>query len=328
VYLWCQALIEPRDITHAIELVDTVMSVNAPIDGDFTPQPEPEEYEIEQAQPMSDERLKAIIAQKIQSSHQWYGTGKLAAQRMAADRYYNGDPRGDEVDGRSQVVSRDLAETVDALMPDLLEIFASGDEIVKFEPNSEKDEKLAEQATDYINWLFYQQNDGFNLLHTWFKDALLKRNGITKAWFEKRINRTKENYEGLDQQQFDLLKNDPNLTILNAKQNPQQVQIIDTVTGMPSVQTIPYFDCTLILSKPEKKILVDNVAPDEFIIERRAVSDTKARFLAHRTKRTFSDLVEMGFDKDTVYSIPRGDETSFRLIPRATALTRVCVRFG
>jgi hypothetical protein len=302
-----------HDINHAADLISTIMGETAP-----TSQ--------QGQQGMSEQDLLSMIAAKMQSSHQWYGSGKLASDRIQADSYYRGEPRGDEVDGRSQVVSRDVAEAIDSIMPSLMRIFAGGDKVVVFEPNGPEDEDAAAQATDYINNVFMEQNEGFMTLHTWFKDALLKKVGIVKIWHDVRIKRTKETYQGLTQEQFNTLSQDNSVQVADVKQYPDDnyrpQPPIDSETGQPALdpatgQPIPpppppmLFDCTVVCAKPEKKIMVANVAPDEFMIERRAVNDETAGFLAHRFKTTIGDLIEQGFEPEKVKSIPSGDDNDY-----------------
>lgn len=262
-------------------------------------------------QPMSDSTLRALIAQKMQSSHQWYGSGKLASQRMDADKYYRGDPLGNEVDGRSQVVSRDVAEAVDSMIPSFMRIFAAGEEVVKMDATTPEAEEAAKQATDYLNWLFLQKNEGFQILYTWFKDALLKKNGIVKCWFETRISRKKDNYENLTEQEFAVLKTDPTKQMFHVEQSQMPVQVLDPVTMAPTVQQVPVYNCTVMSATPVKKICVANVPPDEFVIERRAASLETANFMAHKCKRTASDLIELGFDPAMVKGLPRGDDENY-----------------
>ncbi len=147
---------------------------------------------------MTEDELRQLLSAKIQNSIGYQG-GRLSQERQVADRYYNGEPFGNELAGRSQVVSRDVAEAVDGMMPSLMKIFTSGDEIVKFEPQGPEDEEIAKQATDYVNWIFMRQNPGFDNLFTWFKTGLLKKNGLLKIWWDRRELDKKETYEGLCQ---------------------------------------------------------------------------------------------------------------------------------
>lgn len=314
-----------NDDQHLTDLVDTLTvphNIQRRLGMYAAPTPQPEAIQS-QNQQMSDSTLIALIGQKMSSSHQWFGSGKMASQRMKADQYYRGDPLGNELVGRSQVVSRDVAEAVDSLMPNLIRIFASGDQVVVMEPSRPDAEEAAKQATDYLNWTFLQQNEGFQVLYTWFKDALLKRNGIVMAWYETRTSRKKDEYEGLTEGQYQSIKSDPSIEILQMNPYPDPASVpqpmmgpmgpmIDPHTGQPAMQPpAMLYDCTIMSAQPVKKLIVENVPPDEFVIERRAASLDSASFMARRRKMALSDLIELGFDKDTVMNIPQGDDQDF-----------------
>jgi hypothetical protein len=120
------------------------------------------------------------------------------------DRYL-GEPYGDEETDRSQVVSMDVADVVDSILPDLMEIFFGGDQVVKFDPEGPEDIQAAEQETDVLNYIVQQQLDGFLLHYEWFKDALLQRNGYVKWWWEVKKDTRTERYFGLAQDGIDAL---------------------------------------------------------------------------------------------------------------------------
>ena len=143
--------------------------------------------------PISEANRAAILAeaQRRVAAADGGQTSTLANQRLTADKYYRGEPFGDEVNGRSSVVSRDVAQYVDSQMPSLMRVFASGDEVVVFEPTEPQDEEGAKQATDYVNWI-WRQNDGFVRFHNWFKDGLLFKLGVVKIWWDEVEDRTRE----------------------------------------------------------------------------------------------------------------------------------------
>lgn len=288
----------PHDLIHAL---DGLAALDHP--GQENEAPEPDEQEEQAPETMSEYDLLNMIKQKIETSHQWYGSGKLSSKRIEADRYYRGEPLGNEQDGRSQVVSRDVAEVVDGAMPSMMRVFAGGEQVCAFEPHGPEDEEAAKQATDYINYIFMNENEGFMLLYTWFKDAFLKKNGIVKAWHEVRHKRTKERYQGLTQEQLMALQMNTDVQVTEVEQT---VEVIVGPTGEPA--QVPLFSCVVISTKPEKRIRVENVAPDEFLIERRTTSIYTAGFLAHRGKRTISDLIECGHDPEVLMKLPRGED--------------------
>jgi hypothetical protein len=114
---------------------------------------------------MTDEEVKSLLDEEIRSAI-GYDSSELSNQRKTALEYYYGEPFGNEVEGRSSYVSRDVADTIEWIMPSLMRIFTGGDNIVRFEPQGPEDEKKAEQATDYVNYIFQRQNDGFLTLYT------------------------------------------------------------------------------------------------------------------------------------------------------------------
>jgi hypothetical protein len=156
---------------------------------------------------MSVSDLKAMLASEKANALAAISAARLADERADAMDYYLGDMRKDmpAQDGRSRAVSTDVADTIEGLMPNLMDIFAGSDEVVRFEPVGPEDEAAAQQETDYINHVFMQQNTGFMILYSFIKDALLSKVGIVKVWWEEREEETRETYYDLSDDQFALL---------------------------------------------------------------------------------------------------------------------------
>ena len=132
---------------------------------------------------MTDSELRAVIDHEVSESSAWTGSA-LAGDRERNLQYYYGLPLGNEVDGRSQVVSWDVFEVVESAIPSMIEPFFSGDHIGECEPAEEGDEDYAEQATDYINHIIKKRNDGFIIFNTWIKDGFLSKVGIVRTWWD------------------------------------------------------------------------------------------------------------------------------------------------
>ena len=145
---------------------------------------------------MDESKLKAILDSEIWSSLGFIQS-ETTGERQQALEYYLRRPYGNEVEGKSQVVTGEVAEAVDGALPQLIRIFTSSENIVQFDPVKEGDEDLANQATTYVNHVFYKDNDGFSVLHNWFKDALLEKVGVVKVYWDDETNITKETYKGL-----------------------------------------------------------------------------------------------------------------------------------
>jgi hypothetical protein len=151
--------------------------------------------------------LKALLAAEKSDALAAISAARLAEERADAMDYYLGDMRKDmpAQDGRSRAVSSDVADTIEGLMPNLMDIFAGSDEVVRFEPVGPEDEAAASQETDYVNHVFMQQNPGFMILYSLIKDALLSKVGIVKVWWEEREEEERETYYDLTDDQFALL---------------------------------------------------------------------------------------------------------------------------
>jgi branched-chain amino acid transport system substrate-binding protein len=132
---------------------------------------------------MDETQLKTILEAEIDNALGYIET-ETTEQRRRALQFYNREPFGNEVEGRSQIVTGEVAESIDSALPALLRVFTQGDDIVRAEASGPGDEQLAKQITEYLNYVFYRDNPGFSVLNIWFKDALLQKNGVVKAWWD------------------------------------------------------------------------------------------------------------------------------------------------
>ncbi len=160
--------------------------------------------------------LKAILSNERRDALSAQRSSKLSGDRSDAMDYYMGDMTKDmpAADGRSRAVSTDVADTIEGLMPALMEIFAASEDVVRFDPVGPEDEQAAEQETDYVNHVFMQQNPGFMVLYSMIKDALLSKVGIVKVWWDECEIEERETYYDLDDATFMMLVNDPNVEIV------------------------------------------------------------------------------------------------------------------
>lgn len=216
-------------------------------------------------------------------------SGALSEQRRQAMQYYYGQPYGNEIEGRSQVVTTEVKDAVEGILPSLMKIFTSSDEIVRFDAQNPEDEAAAQQATDYLNYLFTRQNNGFVVLYCLFKDALLQKTGFAKVYWEDYEDQEKETYEGLTDLELTMLAQEPDLEIVSheATEGP-----VDPNTGQPT----QLHDVTFRRSKKYGKVCIDPCPPEEILISRETPNDlNKARFIEHRTRKSISDLRKMGY---------------------------------
>ena len=162
--------------------------------------------------PKTDEELVARVDSEITEALGYGDT--IAEQRAEAMRYYNGEPFGNEVEGRSQYVDRTVQDTIEWIKPSLMRVFASGDELVQFAPKKAEDVKMAEQATDYVNYVVRQDNDGWGIMYSWFHDALLQKNGIVKVWWNDYEEVEREEYHNLTDIELEQVVQNDNVEII------------------------------------------------------------------------------------------------------------------
>ncbi len=264
--------------------------------------------------------LKAIVDSEIQDAIGYLETETVEARRDAL-RSYLRRPYGNEVEGKSSIVTGEVAEAVDGALPSLVRIFTGSDEITQFDPVSQRDEASAKQATDYCNYVFLKENYGAIILHDWIKDALLQKVGIVKAYWEDKIDVSKETYEGLSDDEITILLSDKDIEI--AEQDTEEFPVLDQMgmqvfdeTGMPVVYGV--HNVTIKHKEKSGKVTIENVPPEEFLISKRAKTIEDAPFVAHRRNIRRGDLIAMGFDEDIVETL----SASSGLIYQAELLTR------
>src|SRR5215470_3546575 len=160
--------------------------------------------------------LRALLAAEKADALSAMSASKLSGERSRALDYYLGDMSRDmpAPEGRSRAVSTDVADTIEGLMPTLMDIFCGGDEVVRFDPVGPEDVKAAEQETDFVNHVFMQKNPGFLILYTFIKDALLSKTGIVKIWTEEEVNETRETYYDQPEDMAALIVANPELEVV------------------------------------------------------------------------------------------------------------------
>jgi len=271
---------------------------------------------------LTEDELKALVGAEMRQSL-GYSSSKLSQQRQKSMYYYLGLPVGDlsppEVEGRSSVISTDVRDTIEAMLPQLMVTFVGSDTVADFEATKPGDEKQAEQATEYANYLFYKKNNGHRIAYTWMKDALLQKNGIIKVWWDNRHEETREEYRGMSDVELAQLLEDDEVQVIeqsttvdedDAEQRQQAIQqLMQQAQAQPQsapqvmqqlqmIEAQPpklVYDVVCKRVKTEGKVCIDNVPPEEFLIARNAKDIETAKFVAHRVQRTKSELKSMGY---------------------------------
>ncbi len=288
---------------------------------------------------MTDDTLKAVVSAEVRRSIGYMG-GTISTDRQKSLNYYLGRPFGNEIEGRSSVVSTDVADVVESILPSLLKIFTSGDSVVKFEPQGPEDEQVAQQATDYCNWIFNRDNDGFTILYDWMKDALLQKLGVVKIWWDEREEETEEEYENLTDDEFAQLLSDEEVEPIEHTERPDPMlnpeapppvapgpplapdgappsaapPSPDAAAGMPMMgmggnggPPPMLHDVKVKRVKTIGRVKIMAVPPEEFLVSPGTRDDEGAVLMAHKKRTTRSKLVEEGYPRKIVDMIPPYD---------------------
>jgi len=264
---------------------------------------------------LEDQDLKNILQSHINNALGFLG-GTLSTQREKSLEYYQGDKLGNEIDGRSQVVSTDVADTIESLLPNLLRVFTASDRVVSCEPVKAEDAPLAEQATAYLNHIFYKENDGFVLLYNFFKDALLEKNGILKVYYDDTVTVEHETYRNLTDQEYqDIIDQDDVQVVKHSEKEDElgeesleQFENQMSQAGLDlDLPTPKLHDLEIKRTLKKGKIKVDSIPPEEFLIDKNCIKLDEANYVAHRVDITRSELISMGYNKDDVESLPASE---------------------
>ena len=234
---------------------------------------------------MDLDELQGIISMELTDAVSYIDTD-LSPIRAKGTEYYRGDLFGSEEDGRSQVVAMEVRDTVSAMMPSLMRIFFSSENTVEFVPTGPEDVANAQQATDYCNFIFNSDNNGFLTTYATFKDSLVRKCGIMKCWWEEDETVRIEEYSGLDDQTLQILM-----------QEQTDVMVMNTY---PDQMMGQLHDVQIKRKIKGGRVRIMSVPPEELLLDRRARSFDDSAIIAHRQMATVAQLIEMGYEEDEV----------------------------
>lgn len=259
--------------------------------------------DIAAVQPMDETELQAIVAAELEDAVS-YIDADVSPIRAKGTEYYRGDPFGNEEEGRSQVVAMEVRDTVSAMLPSLMKVFFSSENVVEYTPRGPEDVAGAQQATDYANYIFTNDNNGFMTTYALFKDSLVRKCGIAKYWWEEIEDVKIEEYSGLDDQTLQVLMQEgAEVKIVVSYPDPmaQMQPQLDPTTGemMPMPQAMLH-DVEIKRTTKDGRIRIMAVPPEELVMDRRARSFDDAGIIAHRQMATVDDLLKMGYELDEI----------------------------
>lgn len=270
---------------------------------------------------MGRDELRALLAAEHAAALGSMQASQLVAERSDAMDYYLGHMAKDmpAADGRSRAVSYDVADTIEGLMPSLMEVFCGSEEVVQFDPAGPEDVEAAQQETDYVNHVFMNTNPGFLILYSFIKDALLSKVGIVKIFWDEKEQEEQETYTDQSDDAYALIVASPDVEVVahTAKPYSQYGQSSEEAGEQPdqergeqqpqdpSAPREPMLhDVTVVTKKDYSCAKVVPVPPEEFGIERGARSLRECNYCYHKVLRTESQLIEQGFDAEQVRALP------------------------
>ena len=226
---------------------------------------------------------------------------EISEDRIRSQRYYDGEVDIGYEDGRSKVVATKVRDTVRAIKPSLMRVFLSTAKPVEFMPHGPEDVNMAEQATDYVHYEF-QRSNGYRVLNDAFHDALIKKQGIVKAYWEEMPTAEIYTYTNLDDDEYTFLVQDDDVTVL--EHTVEQEMSMDE-QGV-EVQT-PVHSAKVSRRETTGRLRIESVPPEEFFVDRNCRTLEDAHVIAHRTEMRAGDLIAMGFDPETILDLDSFD---------------------
>lgn len=222
---------------------------------------------------------------------------EIAPDRIKAQRYFEGKVDLSREEGRSAVVATKCRDTIRAVKPGLMRVFMQSHKPVEFIPRTAQSVAEAEQKTHYARYVF-DRNNGFRLLSDAFDDALKKKVGILKAWYEEDAQVEIDEYSGLSEDAVAMLMQDPEIEVLE-----YEVEEDAVIDPMGIVVSPPVYEMTVSRKSKRGEIKIKAIAPEDFFVDRGATRIEDCYVCGHTSEARVGDVVAMGFDFDEVYEL-------------------------
>ena len=251
-------------------------------------------------QRLTEDQIQSTLTNAVKEAVSFVES-EIAPDRIKAQRYFDGECYLGYEDGRSKVVATKCRDTVRAVKPSLMRVFLQSGKPVEFIPRNQQAVAGAEQATKYAQFIF-ERNNGFDRLHDAVHDALIKKVGILKVYFDETQEVEVDEYSGLTEDQVALIKQDPEIEIIE-----EEIEVEAVMDEMGMIVQPPIYELKVARTSRQGAIKIDSVAPEDFFVDRGAVSIDDCYVCGHSTEGRVGDLVEMGFDFDEVFDLGGGE---------------------
>lgn len=277
-------------------------------------------------QEMSENQIRGFIGRKVYQSMN-DEDGDLSQVRQENFNYYIGSEYGNEKDGYSKHVTREVLETIEWVLPSILRVFTAGDKIVVFDPATPEDEAAADQETDITNYYILKGNRGrgFLSLHHWVKDTLMYPNGYIKVHVEEKLTTSIGTLKGLTPMAVQMVVDDPDTEIIAQETRTVYVQAVppppepgpDGQQAPPPqgpqamvTEPVEVFDLKIRSEKITMELRLDPVPPEECLVDNNCTTLDldESDFVCHRTQKSYSQLVNEGYDQDKLDQVGSSED--------------------
>ena len=243
--------------------------------------------------PMTETEIQGIVREAVLEAVDFVES-EIAPSRIKAQRYFDGEVDIGEEDGRSKVVATKVRDTVRAIKPSLMRVFLSTDRAVEYVPSGPKDVNFSELATKYMQYKFNELG-GYRIINDAFHDALVKKVGIVKAYWDTYTDQEIYEYHDLNDQEYALITNEDDVEVIE-----HSVESYIEIDPMGMQVEMPKHYLKIARNTERGDMCLESVPPEEFFVDRSAKRLEDAYVVAHRTEMRVSDLVAMGYDYDEV----------------------------
>ena len=262
------------------------------------------------------EELQGVLKSEMDDAKDFID--QIDEERADATDYYLGNSPSAQSSMQSEFVSTDVRDSVLFMLPSIMRTFFGTSKVVEFIPKGPEDIAVAKQQTDYINYIIQQKNPGFKVMYDVFKDALVRKAGYVKAYWDDTISSSTHEYSNISPEAYQALMLDPDVEMVEEKVEMQSMTVMDQMTGEEIVQETPAsYDVTIRRVKAKDQVCIEAVPTEEILISRHARDLHSSPYVAHRMVKTISDLVAMGYDKEQMEQFAGSgnavDEDSYEL---------------
>ena len=247
-------------------------------------------------EPMDEGQIESIARDAVSDAIDFIES-EVAEDRIKAQRYFDGEVDLGHEEGRSRIVSTKVRDTIRNIKPSLMRVFLSNDQFVQFVPASTEDVEAAETATKFVHSQFSEKN-GYQVINDVFHDALLKKAGIVKVYWDEYAKQSTHEYTNLTDPEFTLLGQEDDVDIIE-----HEVVYEVRMDEMGMEVQIPFHNAKIVRTKTEGTLRCDSVPPEEFFIDRNSKSIDDFYVCGHRTEMRAGDLIAMGYDPDIVSAL-------------------------